>query len=285
MTFSLTPADGTFLAFGSADSVRLVFNATPFPGVSPKTFWELELSSERGTTIAPGNYQSATRSQSPKRPGLDIVGDGRGCNTVTGKFTVYEATFDAAGNVVAFAADAEQHCEGATPALRVHIRFNSEVPLQLGTPQAMAGLPQEVSEHALVTLDGSQSYDPDGEIVSWHWSQIGGPATTIESPHVATTQFRAPDVEPGGADMTFQLDVRDNAGNAASAVTTVHVFDRRDRRNLLVWRSPPGDYIGGGVPLTFTSADGAVTLSNAYAEQMSIQAFFEGADNWWSLDD
>ena len=50
---------------------------------------------------------------------LDVSGDDRGCNTLTGTFTVHEATLDSGGNVVAFAADAQQHCEGGAPALRV----------------------------------------------------------------------------------------------------------------------------------------------------------------------
>jgi hypothetical protein len=179
-TFSLTTAEGTIVA-GQAPRIQVYFQGSP-SAVSPRTFWGIELAPPTGGTLMPGNYASAHRFQSPKRPELDVFGDGRGCNTVAGKFTVYEARFDADGNVVAFAADAEQHCEGAPPALRLRIRINGDVPLQLQLPQAMPGWGQEVYERALVTLDGSQSYDPDGHIGSWHWSQIAGPAARIESP-------------------------------------------------------------------------------------------------------
>ena len=42
--------------------------------------------------------------------GLDIQGDGRGCNQVAARFTIDEATFDASGNVLTFAARFETHC-------------------------------------------------------------------------------------------------------------------------------------------------------------------------------
>jgi hypothetical protein len=287
MTFSLTPADGTISAERQSAVVSVSFSAVPPFGASPKTFWFFHFAPLEGGALATGNYASAQRwpFQSPRRPGLDVSGDGRGCNTLTGKFTVYEATFDAGGNVIAFAADAEQHCEGAAPALRVHLRFNSGVPLQLHNPQAIAGLPQEVYERALVTLDGSQSFDPDGHIAAWHWSQVSGPPATIESPDASVTLFRAPHIASGGADLRFQLDVLDDVGNAATSTVDVHVFDRHDRRNLLTWRSPPGDYIGQGKTLTFTNADGDVLLGNAYPGQLSVQAGFSGgASNNWTLD-
>ena len=280
--FSLTPADGTIFE-GQGPGIQIYFQGSP-SAVSPKTFWGITLAAPMGGTLMPGNYASAHRFQSARRPQLDVFGDGRGCNTVAGKFTVYEAQFDADGNVVAFAADAEQHCEGAPAALRLRIRINSSVPLQLHLPQAMPGWAQEVYERALVTLDGSQSYDPDGHIVSWHWSQIAGPAARIESPGVAITKLHAPDVAPGGADLVFRLDIDDDAGNHASGTSIVHVFDKRDRRSLLTWRSPPGDYIGAGMPLMFTAADGAITVDNAYQGQASVQASVAGADfDWWTL--
>src|SRR4051794_29774122 len=43
-----------------------------------------------GTTLAPGVYDDAQRtiSQAAGHPGIDIDGDGRGCNTTAGRFEV-----------------------------------------------------------------------------------------------------------------------------------------------------------------------------------------------------
>ncbi len=56
-----------------------------------------------------------------------VSGAGRGCNTLTGRFSVLKAKYDASGNVKSFAADFEQHCEGASPALAGSIRYKSKL--------------------------------------------------------------------------------------------------------------------------------------------------------------
>lgn len=283
-TFSLTPADGTIVASPYSGGIEVRFNGTP--PVSPKSFWTFWLAPVAGAALVPGNYPSAQRMpfQSPKRPGLSISGDGAGCNELTGIFTVHEAMFDGGGNVVAFAADAEQHCEGASAALRTRIRINSSVPMIVPVPQAVPGLPQEVYEGTLVTLDGSQSYEPAGQIVAWAWSQVSGPPVTIEAPAAPVARFRAPQVPPGGADVRLQLDVTDGSGNHATGTVAVHVFDRRDRRTWLTWRSPPGDYIGGGVPLAFSLADGDAALAMPSGASVVNATFRGSAFNSWWLD-
>jgi hypothetical protein len=284
MTFSLTPAKGTIsVTTLGASGIDINFNGTP--PVSPWSFWTLDLKAVEGQSLSPGNYPSAQRLpfQSPKRPGLSIYGDGRGCNTLKGVFTVHEVVRDELGNITTFAADAEQHCEGGTAALRTRIRINSSIPMIVQTPQSIPGLPQEVYEHTLVTLDGSQSYEPAGQIVQWAWTQISGPPVVIASPSTPVMKFRAPEVAPGGADVQLQLDVADATGTHALGAVTVHVFDRRDRRTWLTWRSPPGDYIGGGVPLAFSLADGDATLSNLSSASLVDAEFQGGVFNAWSL--
>ena len=51
-------------------------------------------------------------------PGMDVSGEGHGCNTLTGQFTVVEATYNTDGSVRTFEVQFEQHCEGGQPALR-----------------------------------------------------------------------------------------------------------------------------------------------------------------------
>jgi len=59
--------------------------------------------------------------QAPAVPGLSFSGDGRGCNTVSGQFTITDAVFGTDGSVQRFAASFEQHCDGAGPALRGNV--------------------------------------------------------------------------------------------------------------------------------------------------------------------
>src|SRR5262249_31089976 len=95
-------------------------------------FWYVDLAAVRDQPVVPGMYEGATRYpfQSPTHAGLDISGDGRGCNESTGRFGVLESSFDASGNVLSFAADFEQHCEGDAPALYGAIRFQSTLPIE-----------------------------------------------------------------------------------------------------------------------------------------------------------
>jgi hypothetical protein len=51
------------------------------------------------------------------RPGIEISGDGRGCNTISGSFEVRELVVAADGSVQRAWIMYEQHCEGGTAAL------------------------------------------------------------------------------------------------------------------------------------------------------------------------
>lgn len=83
-----------------------------------------------GTNLAPGFfYDNARRAPfAPEgHPGLAIGVDHRGCNTLTGSFTIVAAEFDYSmtpPRVVSFAAFFEQHCEGAAPALHGMFYYN-----------------------------------------------------------------------------------------------------------------------------------------------------------------
>lgn len=88
---------------------------------APNTFALLSFGTDHlGIEIQPGVYTGAERAAfaSPGKPGLDVSFQNRGCNTLTGQFTVTDATFYQSNQAIAsFSASFEQHCEGATPAL------------------------------------------------------------------------------------------------------------------------------------------------------------------------
>jgi len=72
-----------------------------------------------GIPMQPGVYPNAQRAffAQPGHPGLDIEFRHLGCNTLTGSFTVTDATFGPANEILSFAATFEQHCNGIPPAL------------------------------------------------------------------------------------------------------------------------------------------------------------------------
>ena len=138
-TATYTDIDGSFGANGGGTRrIDVAFTSVGFS-------WFLNFEAPEGQVLGAGMYEGATRwpFQSPTRPGLDVSGDGRGCNTSNGRFLVLEATYDVSGEVMSFAADFEQHCEGVTPALYGAIRFNSALPfvprLSVGGAAAVEG--------------------------------------------------------------------------------------------------------------------------------------------------
>ncbi len=73
-------------------------------------------------------------------------------------------------------------------------------------PVADAGGNQSVATGATVTLDGSGSYDPDGDLpLAYRWAQTGGPAVAF-TPNLSITTFTAPS---SATVLTFTLVVTD----------------------------------------------------------------------------
>jgi outer membrane protein OmpA-like peptidoglycan-associated protein len=84
-------------------------------------------------------------------------------------------------------------------------------------PVANAGPDQIGVAAGTVTLDGSASFDPDHDPITYQWSQIGGAAVSLATPTAATTTFTA----AAGQAYVFKLTVTDTGGLSSSATTRV----------------------------------------------------------------
>ncbi len=112
-----------------------------------------------------------------------------------------------------------------------YTKVSSPVPMdipriryQLGTrrvgvsqPVADAGPNQLGIPPGTVTLNGSGSYDPAGEALTYQWTQIAGPTVTLSNATGVTTTFTA----AAGQTYSFRLTVRNTDNVTASATTTV----------------------------------------------------------------
>jgi K319L-like, PKD domain/CARDB/Fibronectin type III domain len=90
-------------------------------------------------------------------------------------------------------------------------------------PSANAGPDLNVNEGTMVTLNGSNSRDPDGVALNYEWLQTSGSAVTLSSRFAAQPTFAAPNVGPEGETLMFQLTVTDSGGIQARDSCIVNV--------------------------------------------------------------
>ncbi|PYQ19145.1 MAG: hypothetical protein DMF79_13320 [Acidobacteria bacterium] len=285
-TFTLTPVDGTITSSPSGGGVHVHFDGS--------TWWDLYFVPPSGASLTPGIYEGATRwpFQSPTTPGMDVSGDGRGCNMLTGRFTVLEAEYGPSGEVLRFAADYEQHCEGGAPALFGSLRISSSVSrgprLSVGSTAVYEGDGEPKSLWFVVslsgpaaspvtvdytTLDGTATAGNDYTAVSGTASfAVGQTAVRVAVPVLGDTQVEG--------DETFEL-VLSNAVGApiVYGVGQGAILDDDPYKTLIYFNSQAGDYIGGGQTFTLTPVDGTISASPTGG---GVHVHFDGS-TWWDL--
>ena len=92
----------------------------------------------------------------------------------------------------------------------------------LSSPVPNAGSDQQVNEGVLVTLNGSASWDRNGDSVTRLWRQIAGPSVTLSSTTAASPTFTAPTV-PADVALVFELVVSDATFSSLPDAVTVYV--------------------------------------------------------------
>ncbi len=156
------------------------------------------------TGATSGTVAWADGDANPKTIEFEIVDDGSG---EVGEF--FELTLsNAAGGSI-----------GPVNVMRIDILDGTGVN---SAPNSVAGANQSVQSGASVTLNGSSSNDPDGDTLTYQWSQTLGTTVTLDGADTASATFTAPTVMSDTM-LRFSLEVTDSQGLSDTSSVTVTV--------------------------------------------------------------
>ncbi len=123
--------------------------------------------------------------------------------------------------------------DGGSDTDTVSIRVeNSLTGTPFARPQAFGPDDGPVSEGEVVTLDGTLSYDPNGDIREYAWTQVSRANVTLSTPSEVNATFQAPRV-PDPITLVFELVVTDNEGDTGTKRLSVVIPDDRNDPPIL----------------------------------------------------
>lgn len=249
--------------------------------------FNMQFAAPQGQTLQPGVYERAQRAsfREAGRPGIDISGDGRGCNTISGRFEVKEVT-QVVNTITKLWIVYEQHCEGGSAALFGEVRYG--VPRRPGTsvalgpsvvqwPETDAGSPTRVvpvtvvnTASSPVEIGAASVSGTDRDRFSVRLDECNGTLGPSETCFVfvrfstATAGNRRASLtipERGGLTHSVAL-----SGNVAGGITRFTLA---------------GGYVGGGRH-RYTTANAEISVDGGYD---GVRGWIEGTDgNWWSAE-
>ncbi len=158
---------------------------------------------------------------------------------------------------------------------RVQVIWRQNAP-PAGDPPADQSPSAPVTPGQTITLSAGSVSDPDGQTLSYSWTQTGGPAVSLNNPSSATPSFSAPN---SGGTLTFSVVISDGISSVTKTVTVTLTIDAAPTAdagpNQTLANVAPGTLVtldgtgssdpeGGALKYTWRQISGpVVTLQNA----------------------
>jgi hypothetical protein len=261
LTFAWSQASGTAVTLSGAATANPTFTApiVPFNAPPAALVFSLVVSDANGTsspssvtiTVSPAPPPPPVANAGPDQAvpsGAFVTLDGSGSTDPAGlplsfawtqtagpivtlsnaavsspTFTAPVVPFGSAPALLTFSLVVTDANASSAPA-QVNVTVSPQLPPN-PPPVANAGADQAVASGAAVALDGSASADPDGEPITFAWSQTSGPAVTLTGANTAKPTFTAPVVAAGSpaAVLIFTLVVTDPHASSTPAGVTITV--------------------------------------------------------------
>ena len=311
LTYTWTQISGPAVVLSDANAARPTFTA---PEGLTNTDVEFQLSVTDGTNDPSVDTVTITINADNDAPTADagilqVVNEGdfvtltaAGSIDPEGQGLTYTWTQTSGPAVVLSNANAEQPTFTAPEGLaNTNVRFtlvvsdgtnSSSATVKVAikadndAPAADAGIDQSVSEGDLVTLTGGNSTDPEGQSLTYTWTQTSGPAVTLSDANAANPTFEAPE---GLSNTTVQFELTVSDGTNTSSIDTVAITINADNdaptavaghnQNILegavVTLNGTASSDPEGQPLTYSwvqTAGPAVTLNDASAASPTFSA-------------
>ena len=265
LNYQLVINDGTDISIADTVIVTIISETspTPDPDPSPDVNQAPNASAGNAQTVDQGQVVTldGTQSSDPENDNLTYLWTQTAgtpttlnFNTIaTPSFTSIESTDNLVFSLVVN--------DGQLNSLASLVTITVNETSQNQIPQAHAGENQTANGNDTIILDGSQSEDADGNVLSFLWQQVSGDALTLNNSSTASPQFIAP--EAGGT-FVFSLIVNDgladsNADDMTVTITAVNPLlfanageDQTVRNNVTVTLNSENSSVPNGAILNYT---------------------------------